>query len=484
MPRAVSAQGTEMCSMATWANLLPTRKPADWACALLVAATLPILVVGCSRNPSRDGDRPGFVVVSGDTSGWIRACSCASNQSGGLPRRGAFVEQLRRRGDVLLLDVGGNPGGDSEYERVKFEAILTGTTRMGLVAQNVGGPEVLFGADYLRDVAQRLGIPFVSANVRDARGELIAEPLRLAELSGRRIGITGVLSPEYATSGVRVEEPREAVLRLLDSTPRRYDSLIVLAYLPETELHELAAALPEADVVVGGPTGQGIAPRKIGPTLLTSATNKGKFLVQLKAGPASAAVVWSAQLVEMHDGLGDDPAQNRIVEGLLAELERRDFAANRTGFVTALTAALPAEFRVAGSNSCRACHAAEWDVWESTGHAHAWQALAEHGNEVDPYCQRCHTTGYGLPGGFVSAKRSGARVDVGCEGCHGPSLAHARELETRTAFAAADQCAGCHDLDNSPSFDYGSYWPRIRHGPTVESTVSEPSAATKPTGGP
>ena len=36
----------------------------------------------------------------------------------------------------------------------------------------------------------------------------------------------------------------------------------------------------------------------------------------------------------------------------------------------------------------------------------------------------------------------------------------------RTAFAAsaADQCVRCHDHENSPHFDYATYWPRIKHG--------------------
>jgi hypothetical protein len=34
----------------------------------------------------------------------------------------------------------------------------------------------------------------------------------------------------------------------------------------------------------------------------------------------------------------------------------------------------------------------------------------------------------------------------------------------RTGFAARDQCARCHDRENSPTFAYGSYWKKIRHG--------------------
>ena len=62
----------------------------------------------------------------------------------------------------------------------------------------------------------------------------------------------------------------------------RFDSAIVLAYLPAEELESLAHELPEVDAVVGGPTLQSIPPHKSGPTLVTSVTNKGKFLATLR----------------------------------------------------------------------------------------------------------------------------------------------------------------------------------------------------------
>ena len=45
--------------------------------------------------------------------------------------------------------------------------------------------------------------------------------------------------------------------------------------------------------------------------------------------------------------------------------------------------------------------------WRKSKHAAAWKSLEAKGAHVDPDCQRCHTTGYGLPGGFASVRRSG-----------------------------------------------------------------------------
>ena len=94
------------------------------------------------------------------------------------------------------------------------------------------------------------------------------------------------------------------------------------------------------------------------------------------------------------------------------------------------------------------------------------KSLEEKGAHVDPECQRCHTTGYGLPGGFASARRGAARHEVGCESCHGPSQGHAAEPAVRTAHyaQAKNYCTGCHDRENSPQFAFDNYWHKIAHG--------------------
>jgi hypothetical protein len=435
-----------------------------------LGACLLVFVVGCSRKAQSEPPRPGFVVVAGDTAGWIVPCGCVSNQSGGLPRRGAYLSELRQRGEVVLADVGGAAAGDSAYQRLKFEAILDGSMQMGLAAHNIGGPEAALGADYLRDLASRKNIPFVSANVRDSQGRPIAEPLRVVESAGRRVALSGVMSRQFANKTLCVDDPRESILALLARRDQPYDVLIVLAYLPEGELQKFAESLPEADAVVGGPTGQSIQPRAVGPTLLASATNKGKFLIQLEAPRSSGSQRWTGAVIELSEKFADDPAQLANVAEYLAELGRRDFVAGKTGLVPALPDGLPTDYGVAGTKACRECHEDDCGLWDQTRHAAAWTTLESRRSQADPYCQQCHTTAYGLPGGFVSAKRSADRSAVGCESCHGPAVAHSKSPRAKTPFAPSDQCVRCHDRENSPTFDYQEYWPRIAHG--AESEVS------------
>ena len=58
------------------------------------------------------------------------------------------------------------------------------------------------------------------------------------------------------------------------------------------------------------------------------------------------------------------------------------------------------------------------------------------------------------------------RIDVGCESCHGPSSKHVADENVKTPWLAADSCLACHDHENSPHFEYDSYWQQVEHGNT------------------
>src|SRR3954451_704163 len=89
-----------------------------------------VLMIGCDRRAAATAERAAkaVLVVSGDTASWLTPCGCTSNQSGGLLRRATYLKGLASDGStaVLYADAGGAPGGTSEYQRVKFEAILRG----------------------------------------------------------------------------------------------------------------------------------------------------------------------------------------------------------------------------------------------------------------------------------------------------------------------------------------------------------------------
>lgn len=139
--------------------------------------------------------------------------------------------------------------------------------------------------------------------------------------------------------------------------------------------------------------------------------------------------------------------------------------------------------------ACGKCHPREYESWQQTAMAHAFDLLlpGKHRQEKlaggfdpdfdysrDPECLRCHTTGYGHPGGYTpptpgdveAALRAEQRRGVGCEGCHGPGSDYVRLFrrihenqqpydlaDLRAAGlweVTADICRRCHSRDLPP----------------------------------
>ncbi|MHC4608388.1 MAG: multiheme c-type cytochrome, partial [Planctomycetota bacterium] len=248
------------------------------------------------------------------------------------------------------------------------------------------------------------------------------------------------------------------------------DLLFVLAHAPERELIELAEAYPELDAVFATGPSQPIPPRRVaGRTLLVSVGSKGKFIASVSWDPvAEAPGTWEAgagTIVELTNAYKDDPKIMEVVREYQEALRRADLPPARTGEAHTFLARLPDGYRFAGSRSCNECHEKDNKTWASHRHSKGMETLAKKGFEADPHCLRCHTTGYGGPGGFRSLRRTPDRAGIGCENCHGPSVAHNEAAQTRrTPIKAKEACVGCHNKDKSPDFEYDEYWKKITHG--------------------
>jgi hypothetical protein len=62
------------------------------------------------------------------------------------------------------------------------------------------------------------------------------------------------------------------------------------------------------------------------------------------------------------------------------------------------------------------------------------------------------------------------------------SRQHCRTTSTKTAWAerAKDRCRDCHDRENSPKFDYDTYWAKIKHGaPAAEPQETESKTSSE-----
>lgn len=104
-----------------------------------------------------------------------------------------------------------------------------------------------------------------------------------------------------------------------------------------------------------------------------------------------------------------------------------------------------------GVESCKKCHAKEYEDFTKRKFDKAWKILEMRGEIDNPKCLKCHATGYGEPSGFVSEAATPHLKYKQCESCHGPGSVHkkkpmnkvARE-EMRNHIRDKDVCIKCH----------------------------------------
>jgi len=113
----------------------------------------------------------------------------------------------------------------------------------------------------------------------------------------------------------------------------------------------------------------------------------------------------------------------------------------------------PADATFIGVKKCKTCHYKETKRWKKMKHAEAWEKLPD-ADKKKPLCIKCHVTGYGKPGGFVSEEKTPHMAAVQCESCHGAGSAHVKaatddaaedKIKSLINKVPANTCVKCHD---------------------------------------
>lgn len=115
------------------------------------------------------------------------------------------------------------------------------------------------------------------------------------------------------------------------------------------------------------------------------------------------------------------------------------------------------EVKYVGTKKCKMCHSTKkenetkkhklaYNSWIETSHAKNFQFLKDMGKDADPECLKCHTTGYGKPGGFVDEAATPNLVGTGCEACHGPGSKHIKAKPKKGSMGEVKKgvCEECH----------------------------------------
>ena len=455
------------------------------------------------------------LLISGELDGYIEPCGCAGleNQLGGLKRRHTLIKDLEKQGWPLVrLDMGGLVKRTGLQTEIKYRYALESLVQMGYSAVALGAKDLALDVNAVSYAILNLDPqknPVVSANVgiydlEQSVQDGMTKRYRIVEGGGKRIGVTAVLGAKEQqapknNSDVATISPAEALARVApELAAEKPDLQVLLVHGDRAEAGALAQQFPQFQVIAaaGGAEEPPLQPKKIpgSNAMLVEPGHKGMYVIVLGiTGDAKQPIIY--QRVPLDSRFADAPEMQAKLVAYQKELQTMTLA----GLGLSGTQHPDGDF--AGSAACADCHTKAWAIYEKTPHYHATETLVKRvtpPRQFDPECLSCHVTGWNaqeyLPylTGYVSEKETPELVGNGCENCHGPAAAHVKVESGEVQVTDAEQqalrdalrmkivpnegnkegqefgdvvknCMKCHDLDNSPDFDFQKYWPDVKH---------------------
>lgn len=365
----------------------------------------------------------------------------------------------------------------SDAERAQTDFLCQQTDPLGYGLFGLGEWDLNYGMAYLREKEQKHGFKFLCANLRgSANGPLLFPPWEVVTVAGMRVGIISVLDPELKivtmtadADNYVVDSPRDALQRELPKLREKADVIILLAHITSRDTRQLLLDLGDdsgVDICIEGHDARQYQRiNKVGNIHLLAANNEGKYVGQLDMILTPAGEISDATLT-MH-ALDDKSPQVDSVQKLVDDFAKANEsrANNNSSFVHPRDQGNKKE-RFLGAANCAQCHSDTYKSYLRTTHARAWDSLVSKGQAENAECVACHVVGFHHENGFdriPDAAVAGRETlkNVQCEACHGYGSEHDR---TGAWLAAAkNSCTVCHDAQNSPNFDYDTYWAKIAH---------------------
>lgn len=376
------------------------------------------------------------------------------------------MEEIKKGGSIpLILDSGNlffnqNPIPDEMKAQMRLKADLLADAykKIGIDALNVGELDLAFGVNYLIDKRKSPGLPFVSSNIvhRDG-GKEVFQPYIIKEVKGIKVAIFGLipLLPNLGNDkDVKLLSPFDAARTMIGKLKGKADLIILLSNLGQQEDEKLAREVPGIDLIVGGRTRVLLqTPVKIGNTLILQAQAQGKQMGRLDLNPVTKTFVNSMTPMD------DKVAKNEEIDGMVKRY--KDAVVNLYSATPQPQAQEPSLKTYAGEAECARCHPSQSAFWEGTRHARAYETLVMKKSHMDLECIGCHTTGYGVPGGFRVGMEAPDLRNVQCEACHGPGGRHMGKGDIRRIIDPS-VCTGCHNKERDPNFNFISSVGKVR----------------------
>jgi hypothetical protein len=344
---------------------------------------------------------------------------------------------------------------------------------MGYDAMTLGDLELYRGVEYVERILASTEVPVTLANVKFRKsGEPIGQEYVIVEKLGIRFGIIGLLAQDFGEGiekfeglGYDVEDPFVVAARLVPRVEQEADLIVVLAHMGSSQNFQLPKQVKGIDLLVFGHYPGTVASAQIEGAVTIRSGQRGQHVgdTVLVVNPDNEIVSYKGRAVALTvKDVCADPLIAADVASLKMDVEqadkqvqlRQDIEANKDKLVLG-------QDHFLGDLKCARCHFDQYTTWKETPHAKAWATLVDAHADKDTNCLECHVTGYRQPGGFRGIGAEQDMRNVQCESCHGMGTQH--DMLNTAAMVGEQACLTCHDENNSPAFDFESYWEEVVH---------------------
>lgn len=401
------------------------------------------IILGAVFTISQSGCIPGpkapehlRILFTTDTQGNFTPCGCSGGPRGGIQARSTAIHQERESapGAVLLLDTGNfSTGFVTDIERTKAEFVIRAMAQLNYDAVNVGRYDVRRPRGGVLSFNQP-GCPLTSAGYTYQNDETAEEEFSypssvIVDIDGFKIGIIGAPMDDLDESQLGFEnEPTTTGPELLNHMRSIIGNenvqiiiLITDNSLPWDNARMTSSRFKLASIIIAGQSADlNHTESKSGeeishPVFIPRAQSWGRSLgvLDLEMSRSGGIKSYSLRYIDLNDDIEKDPAFDEMTAEYLRAID-----APATGLPVI------AQVGYIGSASCRDCHLHEFETWENTRHAEAWETLESLDRLRESTCIPCHTTGYTASESFPSRMVPYEFRAVGCESCHGPGEPH------------------------------------------------------------
>lgn len=467
------------------------------------------------------------LVFTGEQDGYLEPCGCAGleNQKGGLKRRHTMIRTLRDDWGwpLVAMDAGEQVKHFGPQAQIKFRQSIESLIEIGYQAVGFGVRDLRTDVLGLAINLDEATNPLTSANVAlmdfDSGLTKRFRVITVGEgAAAVRIGVTSVTGDaalaELGPSDDLLTLPASQALAevLPELVAAKCDQNVLLVYGDRAEAEALARKHDVFDWVVAArgsdePPSEAMVvegTKRGGGTALVEVGHKGQYAVVVglyrKPGATpkpGSGEGWLAryQRTPLDHRWADSPEMQKRLVDYQDELRTLGWEG-----LNVRPQLHPTAEDFAGSAACADCHTSAWEVFVNTPHFSTTETLValSPARHFDPECISCHSTGwepqkyFPFKSGWLSYEETPAMFGQGCENCHGPAARHAAvengDLEVSEAEQtslrqalhmdvvenegnmpgqalgkAVNNCLQCHDLDNSPDFDFQEYWPQVAH---------------------